>query len=47
VLSLANETLGARLLYTYLLMLGVILLVVVIFLPSGFIGLLSFRRFRK
>jgi len=47
VLSLANETLGARLLYTYLLMLGVILVVVVIFLPGGFIGLLSFRRFRK
>ena len=47
VISLANETIGARLLYTYLLMLGVILLVVVIFLPSGFIGLLSFRRFRK
>jgi branched-chain amino acid transport system permease protein len=47
VISLANETIGARLLYTYLLMLGVILLVVVIFLPGGFIGLLSFRRFRK
>ena len=41
VLSLANEIIGAKLLYTYLLMLGVILLVVVIFLPSGFIGLLS------
>ena len=46
VLSLANEILGARLLYTYLLMLGVILVVVVIFLPGGFVGL-RFRRFRK
>ena len=44
VLSLANEIIGAKLLYTYLLMLGVILLVVVIFLPGGFIGLLLLRR---
>lgn len=47
VLSLANEIIGAKLLYTYLLMLGIILLVVVIFLPRGFIGLLSLRRFKK
>ena len=47
VLSIANEVIGAKFLYTYLLMLGVILLLVVIFLPQGFIGLLSLRRFKK
>jgi branched-chain amino acid transport system permease protein len=47
VLSLANEVIGAKLLYTYLLILGVILLVVVIFLPRGLIGLLLLRRHRR
>ena len=47
VLSLANEVLGARLLYTYLLMLGIILLGVVIFFPRGLIGLLRPRGGRR
>ena len=47
VLSIANEVIGSRLLYTWLLMLGVILLVVVVFLPRGMIGLVSLRRHRR
>ncbi len=47
VISLANELIGARLLYTYLLMLGAILLVVVLFLPRGVIGLISLKRFNR
>jgi branched-chain amino acid transport system permease protein len=46
VISLANELIGAKLLYTYLIMLGAILLVVVLFLPRGVIGLMSAKRFR-
>jgi branched-chain amino acid transport system permease protein len=44
VLSMANEVIGSKLLYTYLMMLGMILLVVVIFLPRGMIGLISRKR---
>ena len=47
VISLANELIGAKLLYTYLLMLGAILLVVVLFLPQGLIGLISLKRSRR
>ncbi len=46
-LSLANEIIGAKLTYTYFLMLGVILLIVVIAAPRGIIGLLPGRRRRK
>ncbi len=44
VISLANELVGARLLYTYLLLLGAILLVVVLFFPRGVIGLITPKR---
>ena len=47
VLSIANEVIGSRLLYTWLLMLGIILLVVVVFLPRGMIGLASLRRHKR
>lgn len=47
VLSMANEVIGSKLLYTYLMMLGMILLVVVIFLPRGMIGLISRKRIRR
>jgi branched-chain amino acid transport system permease protein len=47
VISLANELIGAKLLYTYLLMLGVILLIVVLFFPRGVIWLISLKRFRR
>jgi branched-chain amino acid transport system permease protein len=47
VLSVANEVIGSRLLYTWLLMLGVILLVVVVFLPRGIIGSISLKRFKR
>jgi branched-chain amino acid transport system permease protein len=47
IISLANELIGAKLLYTYLLMLGAILLAVVLFLPRGVIGLISLKRFRR
>jgi branched-chain amino acid transport system permease protein len=51
VLSVANEVIGSRLLYTWLLMLGVILLLVVIFLPRGIIGSISrpsiLKRFKR
>ena len=47
VLSMANEVIGSKLLYTYLMMLGMILLVVVIFLPRGMIGLISWKRIRR
>jgi branched-chain amino acid transport system permease protein len=46
-LSLANEVIGARLLYTYLLMLGIIIIVVIIFLPRGIIGSISMKRQKK
>jgi branched-chain amino acid transport system permease protein len=46
-LCLANEIIGAKLTYTYFLMLGVILLVVVIGAPRGLIGLLPRGRPRK
>ena len=51
VLSIANEVIGSRLLYTWLLMLGVILLVVVVFLPRGILGSISrpslLKRFKR
>jgi branched-chain amino acid transport system permease protein len=47
VLSIANEVIGSRLLYTWLLMLGIILLVVVVFLPRGVIGLITLKRFKR
>jgi branched-chain amino acid transport system permease protein len=47
VISLANELLGAKLLYTYLLMLGVILLIVVLFFPRGVVQLISLKRCRR
>ena len=47
VLSIANEVIGSRLLYTWLLMLGIILLVVVVFLPRGMIGLVSLKRHKR
>ncbi len=43
VLGIANEVLGARFLYTYLLILGIILLVIVIGFPRGISGLLPWR----
>ena len=47
VLSIANEVIGARLLYTYLLMLGIIIIFVIIFLPNGIVGLISFKRSKR
>jgi branched-chain amino acid transport system permease protein len=47
VLTIANEVIGSRLLYTWLLMLGMILLVVVVFLPRGMIGLISLKRLKR
>jgi branched-chain amino acid transport system permease protein len=47
VISLANELIGAKLLYTYLIMLGAILLIVVLFFPRGIIGLISLKRSRR
>jgi branched-chain amino acid transport system permease protein len=47
VVSLANELIGAKLLYTYLLILGAILLIVVLFFPRGVIGLISLKRSRR
>ena len=47
LLSITNEVIGARLLYTYLLMLGFIILFVIIFLPRGIVGLISFTRAKK
>jgi branched-chain amino acid transport system permease protein len=41
LLSLANEVIGAKLLYTYLLILGIIIIVVIIFLPRGIVGSVS------
>ncbi|MDR2018509.1 MAG: branched-chain amino acid ABC transporter permease [Syntrophobacterales bacterium] len=47
MLSIANEVIGARFLYTYLLILGFIILFIVIFLPRGITGLISLKRVRK
>ena len=47
VLSITNEVIGAKLLYTYLLMLGFIILFVIIFLPGGIVGLISLKRTKK
>ena len=47
LLSITNEVIGAKLLYTYLLMLGFIILFVIIFLPGGIVGLISLRRTKK
>jgi branched-chain amino acid transport system permease protein len=47
LLSITNEVIGAKLLYTYLLMLGFIILFVIIFLPRGIVGLLSLRWFKR
>jgi branched-chain amino acid transport system permease protein len=47
LLSITNEVIGAKLLYTYLLMLGFIILFVIIFLPRGIVGLISLKRTKK
>jgi branched-chain amino acid transport system permease protein len=47
LLSLANEVIGAKLLYTYLLILGIMILIVIIFLPRGVVSLISLKRFKK
>jgi branched-chain amino acid transport system permease protein len=47
LLSITNEVIGAKLLYTYLLMLGFIILFVIIFLPRGIVSLLSLRWFKR
>ena len=47
VLSVTNEVIGAKLLYTYLLILGFIILFVIIFLPRGIVGLITFKRMKK
>ncbi|HWU37679.1 MAG TPA: branched-chain amino acid ABC transporter permease, partial [Candidatus Acidoferrum sp.] len=44
LLSLANELLAAEFLYTYFLLLGVLLLAVIFFLPRGVGGLFSGKR---
>lgn len=47
LLSITNEVIGAKLLYTYLLMLGIIIICVIIFLPNGIVGLISLKRSKK
>ena len=47
VLSIANEVIGAKLLYTYLLILGFIILFVIIFLPRGIVGLITLKRTKR
>jgi branched-chain amino acid transport system permease protein len=47
LISLANEVIAKDFLYTYLLMLGILLLIVVVVFPRGIEGLIHFKRSKR